>query len=31
MQVVKEIEAVGSSSGAIRSAVKPTIVAAGEL
>jgi peptidylprolyl isomerase len=31
MKVVKEIEAVGSSSGAIRSNVKPTIVAAGEL
>ncbi|KAJ5212232.1 cyclophilin type CYPA peptidyl-prolyl cis-trans isomerase [Penicillium cinerascens] len=31
MQVVKEIEAVGSSSGAIRSNVKPTIVEAGEL
>jgi peptidylprolyl isomerase len=31
MKIVSEIEAVGSSSGAIRSNVKPTIVAAGEL
>lgn len=31
MQVVKEIEALGTSSGAVRSDVKPTIVAAGEL
>lgn len=31
MKVVAEIEAVGSSSGAIRSNVKPTIVSAGEL
>ncbi|KAJ5933457.1 hypothetical protein N7454_005786 [Penicillium verhagenii] len=31
MKVVKEIEAVGSSSGSIRSAVKPTIVECGEL
>ncbi|KAJ5609702.1 cyclophilin-like domain-containing protein [Penicillium herquei] len=30
MAVVKEIEALGSSSGAVRSAVKPTIVNAGE-
>lgn len=29
-KVVKEIEAVGSSSGAVRSNVKPTIVDAGE-
>ncbi|PLN86296.1 cyclophilin type CYPA peptidyl-prolyl cis-trans isomerase [Aspergillus taichungensis] len=31
MQIVKEIEALGSSSGAIRSNVKPTIVDCGEL
>ncbi|KAE8360529.1 cyclophilin-like domain-containing protein [Aspergillus caelatus] len=31
MKVVKEIEALGSSSGAVRSAVKPTIVDCGEL
>ncbi|BCR94396.1 peptidyl-prolyl cis-trans isomerase [Aspergillus luchuensis] len=31
MQVVKEIEALGSSSGSIRSNVKPTIVNCGEL
>ncbi|KAL3474695.1 cyclophilin-like domain-containing protein [Aspergillus californicus] len=31
MQVVKEIEALGSSSGAVRSNVKPTIVGSGEL
>lgn len=31
MQVVKELEALGSSSGAVRSSIKPTIVAAGEL
>ena len=31
MRVVKEIEALGSSSGAVRSAVKPTIVDCGEL
>ncbi|OGM43133.1 peptidyl-prolyl cis-trans isomerase [Aspergillus bombycis] len=30
MNVVKEIEALGSSSGAIRSNVKPTIVSCGE-
>ncbi|OJJ86997.1 peptidyl-prolyl cis-trans isomerase [Aspergillus glaucus CBS 516.65] len=30
-KVVKEIEAVGSSSGAVRSAVKPTIVDSGAL
>ncbi|KAJ9203699.1 hypothetical protein DTO166G4_6670 [Paecilomyces variotii] len=30
-KVVKEIEALGSSSGAVRSAVKPTIVDSGEL
>ena len=30
-QIVKEIEALGSSSGAVRSNVKPTIVDAGEL
>ncbi|KAJ5094122.1 cyclophilin type CYPA peptidyl-prolyl cis-trans isomerase [Penicillium angulare] len=30
MQVVKEIEALGSSSGAVRSSVKPTIVNCGE-
>jgi peptidylprolyl isomerase len=29
MQVVKEIEALGSSSGSVRSAVKPTIVDCG--
>ncbi|KAL2823679.1 cyclophilin-like domain-containing protein [Aspergillus cavernicola] len=31
MAIVKEIEAVGSSSGAVRSNVKPTIVDCGEL
>ncbi|KAJ5751786.1 cyclophilin-like domain-containing protein [Penicillium odoratum] len=31
MQVVKEIESLGSSSGSLRSAVKPTIVECGEL
>ena len=31
MAVVKEIEALGSSSGAVRSNVKPTIVNCGEL
>ncbi|KAB8072571.1 cyclophilin type CYPA peptidyl-prolyl cis-trans isomerase [Aspergillus leporis] len=31
MQVVREIEALGSSSGAVRSNVKPTIVDCGEL
>ncbi|PWY91171.1 cyclophilin-like peptidyl prolyl cis-trans isomerase cypA [Aspergillus heteromorphus CBS 117.55] len=31
MKVVKEIEALGSSSGAVRSNIKPTIVDAGEL
>ncbi|KAJ6092696.1 cyclophilin-like domain-containing protein [Penicillium sp. IBT 16267x] len=31
MNVVKEIEALGSSSGSVRSAVKPTITACGEL
>ncbi|RAH75169.1 peptidyl-prolyl cis-trans isomerase [Aspergillus aculeatinus CBS 121060] len=31
MQVVKELEAIGSSSGAVRSAVKPTIINSGEL
>ncbi|KKK17350.1 peptidyl-prolyl cis-trans isomerase [Aspergillus ochraceoroseus] len=31
MKVVKEIEAVGSSSGAVRSNVKPTIVDCGVL
>ncbi|KAF9884317.1 hypothetical protein FE257_001895 [Aspergillus nanangensis] len=31
MKVVKEIEALGSSSGSVRSAVKPTIVDCGEL
>ncbi|KAJ5132252.1 cyclophilin type CYPA peptidyl-prolyl cis-trans isomerase [Penicillium atrosanguineum] len=31
MQIVAEIESIGSSSGAIRSDVKPTIVGAGEL
>ena len=30
-KIVKNIEAVGSSSGSVRSAVKPTIVDAGEL
>ncbi|GAD92461.1 peptidyl-prolyl cis-trans isomerase [Paecilomyces variotii No. 5] len=30
-KIVKEIEALGSSSGAVRSAVKPTIVDSGEL
>jgi peptidylprolyl isomerase len=30
-QVVKEIEALGSQSGAVRSSVKPTIVDCGEL
>lgn len=30
MQVVKEIEALGSSTGAVRSSVKPTIVNCGE-
>ena len=30
MQVVKEIEALGSASGSVRSAVKPTIVNCGE-
>ena len=30
LAVVKEIEALGSSSGSVRSAVKPTIVNAGE-
>ncbi|RMJ25061.1 hypothetical protein PHISP_04080 [Aspergillus sp. HF37] len=30
-KIVKEIESLGSSSGAVRSAVKPTIVDAGEL
>ncbi|KAJ5103847.1 hypothetical protein N7532_004376 [Penicillium argentinense] len=31
MEVVKEIEALGSSSGSIRSATKPTIVNCGEI
>jgi peptidylprolyl isomerase len=31
LNVVKEIEAVGSQSGAIRSSIKPTIVDSGEL
>lgn len=31
MQTVKEIEALGSSSGSVRSNVKPTIVDCGEL
>lgn len=30
MKVVKEIEALGSQSGAVRSAVKPTIVDCGD-
>jgi peptidylprolyl isomerase len=30
-KIVKEIESLGSSSGAVRSAVKPTVVDAGEL
>jgi len=30
-KIVKEIEAVGSSTGSVRSAVKPTIVDAGAL
>ncbi|KAE8350230.1 cyclophilin-like domain-containing protein [Aspergillus coremiiformis] len=31
MDIVKEIEALGSSSGSVRSAVKPTIINSGEL
>lgn len=31
MKVVKEIEALGSSSGSVRSNIKPTIVDSGEL
>lgn len=30
-RIVKEIEALGSSNGSIRSNVKPTVVNAGEL
>ena len=30
MKVVKELEAIGSSSGAVRSDVKPTIINSGE-